>query len=335
MRRNTVTLAFAVACIGWGVSEAGAQCVLPYNLANGQPADATQVMANYNALLDCVNDAEPAGADNAIQYKSGAGALGGVGPLDDGELVIGSTGNPPAAANLTAGAGIAITNGPGSVTISSSDNAYVREFGPFAPPTAGSFTVIDNPSSITPSVTDVTNVGLVYSAPITTNITSLPGAYRAVPATASWTLTVRAKYATFPGQYPEFGIYIKDSSGKLLGTTVQSRSSEASLMAKRYNSSTSASGVVYQQTVSDAPTWFRVNYDGTNINFYVSWDSQNWLFFYTETKTTFLNGTLELVGIGGLTGITSTSLWRSGSTLGAVVTYWDIDDDPASGRTLP
>lgn len=38
-------------------------------------------------------------------------------PLLDGELLIGSTGTMPVAANLTAGAGITITNGPGSITI--------------------------------------------------------------------------------------------------------------------------------------------------------------------------------------------------------------------------
>ena len=39
-----------------GASAAYAQCgPLPYNLANGQVADASQVMANYEALLDCIN----------------------------------------------------------------------------------------------------------------------------------------------------------------------------------------------------------------------------------------------------------------------------------------
>jgi hypothetical protein len=38
--------------------------------------------------------------------------------LLDGQLIIGSTGNPPVATNLTPGTGIAISNGAGSVTIS-------------------------------------------------------------------------------------------------------------------------------------------------------------------------------------------------------------------------
>jgi hypothetical protein len=41
------------------LNAAEAQCpTLPYNLTNGQAADATQVMANYNALLTCLNTGE-------------------------------------------------------------------------------------------------------------------------------------------------------------------------------------------------------------------------------------------------------------------------------------
>lgn len=43
-----------------------------------------------------------------------------VGIMTDGQLAIGSTGSTPVANTLTAGAGIDITNGPGSITISSS-----------------------------------------------------------------------------------------------------------------------------------------------------------------------------------------------------------------------
>lgn len=55
MRRNNI-LAFilAFACLALsGLNAAKAQCILPYQLTNGQVADATQVMANFNALLNC------------------------------------------------------------------------------------------------------------------------------------------------------------------------------------------------------------------------------------------------------------------------------------------
>lgn len=54
--------------------------------------------------------------DNAILYNNG-GVVGGAGPLDDGELLIGTTGSDPVAANITSPGTITITNGPGTIDI--------------------------------------------------------------------------------------------------------------------------------------------------------------------------------------------------------------------------
>lgn len=97
---------------------AHAQCAVPYQLTNGQTADATQVMADLDALLACVNTAAPGGSLNAVQYNAGNGSFGGIGPLTNGQLIIGATGSAPQAAALTAGANVTITNTPGSITIS-------------------------------------------------------------------------------------------------------------------------------------------------------------------------------------------------------------------------
>jgi hypothetical protein len=105
-----------------GGGQASAQCLAPDQLTNGQTADATQVMANFNALVSCI-DALPAGATNALQYNAGSGTFGGVGPLTNGQLVIGSTGGAPQAANLTPGTGISIANAPGAITISASGSS--------------------------------------------------------------------------------------------------------------------------------------------------------------------------------------------------------------------
>src|SRR5262249_49564026 len=82
-----------------------AACTLPNQLTNGQVADATQVMANFNALVTCLG---AAGSTNAIQYNGGGGSFAGVGPLMDGQLVVGASGGIPQAQSLTPGAGIAI-----------------------------------------------------------------------------------------------------------------------------------------------------------------------------------------------------------------------------------
>lgn len=50
---------------------AGVTCSLPFTLTNGTIADATQVMANYNALVTCLSNAAAAGANNDITSLSG------------------------------------------------------------------------------------------------------------------------------------------------------------------------------------------------------------------------------------------------------------------------
>ena len=50
---------------------AGVPCAVPYNLQNGVTADATQVMANYNAILACLQNAAASGNNLDITQLSG------------------------------------------------------------------------------------------------------------------------------------------------------------------------------------------------------------------------------------------------------------------------
>lgn len=50
---------------------AGVSCILPFTLTNGTTADATQVMANYNALVTCLGNAASAGVNSDITVLSG------------------------------------------------------------------------------------------------------------------------------------------------------------------------------------------------------------------------------------------------------------------------
>ena len=85
---------------------ADAACTVPNQLTNAQTADANQVMANFNSLLNCINSLA-AGSANALQYNAGSGNLGSVGPLTNGQLAIGSTANQdsPLMGKATAGIG--------------------------------------------------------------------------------------------------------------------------------------------------------------------------------------------------------------------------------------
>jgi len=118
----------AVAAMALAPFPAYASCSVPNTLTNGQVADASQVMDNFNTIAGCVNtaasSAAPAGPVNSVQINADGTHLGAIGPLTNGQIVIGSTGSSPQAATLTAGAGIVVTNSAGAVTITATGTGF-------------------------------------------------------------------------------------------------------------------------------------------------------------------------------------------------------------------
>lgn len=333
IKRHIASIAsFASLVVSLQSFEAGAACPVPNAISNGQVADASKVMGNFNALAACAN--APAGAQNSVQYNAGSGNVGAIAPLSNGQLIIGSTGSAPQVGVITAGPGISVTNGPGTVTIGatgsgggSGGSSIERELGPFLPPSASTFTFIDSPGGVMPTVSSVANVGTVYSVPVTSDASVIPGAYRAVPTSTSWTLTIRAKYSLLVGQWPSFGIWIKDTAGTMVGMVVEGNYGSSYLMEKRWQSNASFTGNGYVSQVGDPPSWMRVSYDGTNIKYAVSWDGQSWFAFFSEAKTAFLNGSLQYIGVGGSAALVDTTMWLPGSKTGATITYWDMSEN--------
>jgi hypothetical protein len=56
MRTTVLCASLLFAFLSAATGAAEAQCALPYQLTNGQPADATQVMADYSALSGCITN---------------------------------------------------------------------------------------------------------------------------------------------------------------------------------------------------------------------------------------------------------------------------------------
>ena len=71
------------------------------------------------SYLNTSGSGSPGGSSNAIQYNNG-GAFGGIGPLTNGQIVIGSTGSAPVAGTITAGTNVTVTNSAGGITIAAS-----------------------------------------------------------------------------------------------------------------------------------------------------------------------------------------------------------------------
>jgi len=287
LRTALLSLALVVHGSAW------AQCTLPHALTNGQTADATQVMANFNALLTCINNA-PAGSNNAIQYKSGTGTLGGVGPLTNGQLVIGSTGGSPQAQTLTPGAGIAITNSSGGITIaatSAAGSGLYNQVASITPTAAG--TGLSNWLNQGSSTVADSAVGISINAPSSGTSPNISGRYVAVPTTP---YTIKALIAATrnSSNFSGVGIGWYDGTNKLhVVSYTTNNGGAARIEVNKWNSPTSwsANDFVSQSNSFSQPIWLQIKDDGTNVSFAFSQDGSNFLQVHSVAKSSgFLGG---------------------------------------------
>lgn len=96
--------------------------------------------------------------DHALLVGNALGAINSLAVANDGEIPIGSTGVDPVISTITAGAGISIVNGPGSITVSSSGSVastYTADAGT-ATPSGNNINIFGDGSSISTSASGST-----------------------------------------------------------------------------------------------------------------------------------------------------------------------------------
>lgn len=116
-----------------GISTSAAGSTVTFTIANASTVQKGVLLLASNAEAIAGTDTAKAITADDLKAKLGtqtlnafaigagtAAAITWVGPLTNGQLMIGSTGNPPVPGTLTAGAGISITNGVGTITIAAS-----------------------------------------------------------------------------------------------------------------------------------------------------------------------------------------------------------------------
>lgn len=307
-------LAMAILAMSWA-NTANAQCTLPYTLTNGQPPDATKVMANFNALVSCVN---AGGSSNAVQYRSGSGALAGLGPLADGQLIVGSTGNPPQAQTLAAGAGITISNGPGSIAVEATPGlagAGLYRQVMSALPTAAStgLTTWLNQSGAT---FNEGPAGVSINAPAGAD--ALRVRYGPAPL-PPYTLKVLLAATRNSIGFSEAGIGWYDGSGKLhifsyvitaAGGFPVLQIAKWSAYNVRVGNDAATANAYYPQ-----PLWLQLNDDGTNISFAYSYDGAKFLPLFTSAKSS------AYLGPDGYRNFILFSNPRGGQTISTIMSW--------------
>jgi hypothetical protein len=293
----TAALAFSTFLSGAAMGA----CQLPNQLTNGQVADATQVMSNFTALADCVDTVSPAGSANSIQYNNGSGGFAGVAPLADGQLVIGSTDNPPQAGTITAGAGIAVLTSPGNITIAATGGGsgggvdWLNQAA-LVKPVAANFTLQTSTSAPAGAALTPTARGLALTATAATASTAMMAEVN-LPS-GNWQATMLATYTGPLGTYNVPGIGVRDA---VTNRTVIFGIGGSGGTAFRFDYEMFSGGVglnTYSNDVSftegglpapsAAPLWSRLTFDGTNFVWSFSRDGQFFITAYTVSATSYI-----------------------------------------------
>ncbi|WP_234029543.1 hypothetical protein [Erythrobacter sp. THAF29] len=294
------------------------QCTVPNTLVNGQVADATEVMDNFNAVAACVDetknnavthDGTPNAGEIAV-FNSATGITGGdltgdvttsgstVTTLSDSGVVPGSYANPSIIVD-SKGRITSATNGGGG------GGSASYEASPQTIPALANFTWLNQGGAV---ATDGIN-GLVFTADIDGEI---HGLMQAAPSSAPFDVYMRvdqisgvtgvsSSYYSYPT------IILRNSlSGRILhaylGRGKSSRDPFWTVGIQRWSGPTSyASDGVAVRYLLGSTKWLRVNVTASAVTLLVSPDGYNWVEMGSENLSSYLNaagGSLDEIGLG-------------------------------------
>jgi hypothetical protein len=289
----SIGLLFALSA---GVAEAA--CTVPNQIVNGGVIDSAPVMADFNAIVSCLNGAAPAGAANTVQLNNGGSGFFSVGPLTNGQVLIGSSG-VPAASTLTAGTGIAIASSPGGVTISTTGTlggggADWLNGAAVVKPTAANFTLRTSTIPPTGAAVTATARGMLLSATAVVNGTAMMAETDA-PA-GQWQATMLGVYTGGINNYNLPSIAVRDvANNKSVEFGIGGRQG-----AYRFDYFVLNGGIGLNTRVTDSeivdigfphpaqPIWQRLTYNGTTLVWSFSRDGEFFIPAYSIPASTAL-----------------------------------------------
>lgn len=319
---KTMLSLLATALICLGNETAYAACTYPNQLLNGQVADASALTANLSAIANCIDDGRPAGVANTLQYNSGASTFAAVGPLSNGQTIIGATGSAPQASTLTAGPGIAISNMPGGVTISANGgggggvdwlnaSAVVQ-------PSVGTFTLRTSTTPPTGAGLSATNRGILLSSAGFADATGIMAAVAA--PTGHWQATMLAVYTGPLTNYNLPSIAVRDATNnKAVEFGIGGNGANTYRFAYRKTSGgvgldTYAQDSFFQDIgfpPPSEPIWSRLTFDGTSLLWAFSRDGEHFVPSFTVAAHDYLPNLSE-VGPASMFAVPGQATWATG-----------------------
>lgn len=305
-------------------TESIAACTVPNQLTNDSVTDATKVMGNFAAIAGCMDSVAPGGSANAIQYNAGGNSFGGAAALADGQLLIGSTGNPPQAGQIAAGAGMSATKGPGTIILSTTGSgtgatvdwlnraAIVR-------PVAANFTLRTSTVSPTGAKLSATSRGMLLSTTATIGGRALMADMSV--SSGHWQATMLSIYTGPLSVWTGVAIGVRDTVNNKAITFGMSANNSTSVRfdyvklkggngLDTYDSDTAVQDIGLPYPTE--PIWSRLTYDGTNLIWSFSQDGEHFTSAFSVSATNYLTN-LNTIGPVVTTGSPATNpTWSSG-----------------------
>ncbi len=285
-------------------SEGYAQCAIPNQLVNGQTADASQVMANFNTVASCANAAV---APSGVPQSGSLAVFSGPKSITSGDLsgdcstsgALALTCNKASTAQFGVAKvdGVSIISSGGVISATGGSNI---EAGRTLPKVA-QFTWNNQGAAV---ATDGTASLIFNPVNATSNVESLEQSAPLGP----WDVYMRFEVPVFQATNNQAGLWFRNSSnGRMIffGYYNSGPGWPAQPIAQRWTNNTT-----WYQTLIGFPAaaaawtpWIRVSNDGTTLTFYVSPDGYDWIPVPggSEPLSTFLTaagGVLDKVGIG-------------------------------------
>ncbi|WP_154233572.1 hypothetical protein [Burkholderia cenocepacia] len=304
--------------VGAGPSVGQAQCTLPNQLVNGQTADASKVMDNFNTVAGCANAAV---ASSGAPVSGNLAVFSGPKSITSGDLSgdCSTSGTTTLTCNKASSAQFGVTKVDGHTIVSS--GGVISATGGNAIeaartlPKIAQFTWNNQGSAV---ATDGKASLILNPVNATSNVESLEQ-----PAPdAPWDVYMRIEVPVFQASNNQAGFWLRNSSnGRMIffGYYNSGTAWPAQLIAQRWTNNTT-----WSQTLSGFPAsaaawtpWLRVSNDGTTLTFYVSSDGYDWIPVPggSEPLGTFLTalgGGLDMVGLG---------VWAQGQSIMLVQSF--------------
>jgi hypothetical protein len=226
---------------------------------------------------------------NGTDWETGLGTVGGSGPYTLARTSIFASSNSGSAISLT-GTSTVFCDLPASQV----NNAIVT-VAPWTRPDVSTFSWVNQQSATS---SQYANGPLVITYPASTD-TNLHGLVQSVPGSSPWTITINLAFNSNATNTPFAGIIIYDGTKAVtMGVTTYNN---GSLQVLAFTSVTASGSVPNPPNINSfwpwygGAVWLRVNYDGTNLNFYTSSNGAVWQAAGSLTAATYL-GTITRAG---------------------------------------